>query len=175
MGLTAETALWFLPAVIPMAIFVSWSDMKLMKITNRSLIVLFSIFVVLGPFAFGFPDYFWQLLHGPIVLVIGMALWALRLMGGGDAKMYAAMSPFFVTADWFLILVVFTAATFAGLITHSLFRFTPLHNLAPDWKSWTARNSNLRGGIFGLDLAFPKGLVLSMTLLFYLLVVAVYR
>ncbi|MDX8347268.1 prepilin peptidase [Cognatiyoonia sp. IB215446] len=175
MGLTAAAAYWFLPVVIPIAIFVSWSDMKRMKITNQSMMVLFAAFVVTGPFALGFPDYFWHLLHGPIVLVIGMALWALRLMGGGDAKMYAAMSPYFAVADWFLILMVFTAAAFAGVITHSLFRFTPLRRLAPDWESWTARRSDLRGGLFGLDLAFPKGLVLSMTLLFYLILVAVYR
>ncbi|MEM9785277.1 MAG: prepilin peptidase [Pseudomonadota bacterium] len=175
MGLTAEAAFWFLPAVIPIAIFVSWSDMKHMKITNRSMMVLFMVFVFLGPMAFGFPEYFWQFLHAPIVLVIGMALWALRLIGGGDAKMYAAMSPFFVQSDWLLIFVVFTAATFAGVITHSVFRFTSLRNIAPDWKSWTARSGNLRGGMLGLDLAFPKGLVLSMTLLFYLLVVAIYR
>ncbi len=149
--------------------------MKSMKITNRSMIVLFAIFVVLGPFAFGFPDYFWQMLHAPVVLIIGMALWMLRLMGGGDAKMYAAMSPFFVVSDWFLITVVFIAASFAGLITHSVFRFTRLRNLAPDWKSWTARTDKLRGSIAGLNLAFPKGVVLSMTLLFYLLVVAIYR
>lgn len=173
--MTATTAYWLLPAVIPLAIYIAWNDMRTMKITNRSMLVLFGVFVVVGPFAFGFPAYFYQLLHGPVVLVVGMALWSLRLMGGGDAKMLAAMAPFFVTSDWYLILVVFTASCIGAVVTHSLFRFTPLRNLAPDWKSWTADQGNLRGGILGLNMGFPKGLALSMTIVFYLLWIAVYR
>ncbi len=175
MGMTATAAYWFLPVVIPLAIYVSWTDMSSMKIKNHAMTALFLAFVVLGPFALGFPNYFWQLLHAPIVLVIGILLWGLRLMGAGDAKMFAAMAPYFAASDWFLFLMVFVAASFAGLLLHSVFRFTPLRNLAPDWKSWAAQNDKLRGGILGLNMTFPKGLILSMTLLYYLLVVAIYR
>lgn len=173
--MTAATAYWFLPAIIPLTFYISWNDMRSMKITNQSMVVLFAVFVVLGPFAFGFPAYLWQFIHAPVVLVFGMALWSLRLVGGGDAKMFAAMSPYFVVADLRLILVIFAAASLAGVVTHSAFRFTALRNLAPEWKSWTARSDKLRGGILGLNLAFPKGLVLGMTLLFYLLWVAYAR
>ncbi len=175
MGMTATTALWFLPAVIPLAIYISWNDMRTMKITNNSMLALLLVFVVLGPFAFGFPAYFWQFLQLPIVLVVGMALWALRLMGGGDAKMLAVMAPFFVTEDLPLILRIVAASFLGAVVIHSIFRFTPLHKLAPDWKSWTAGQGNLRGGFLGLNLAFPKGLALSMALVFYLVWVAVYR
>lgn len=149
--------------------------MRTMKISNNSLIVLLVAYAVLGPFAFGFPMYLWQWLNFPIVLVVCMALWALRVMGGGDAKMIAAMAPFFVVDDWYLIMQLFVACLLGALTIHSIFRFTPLKNLAPDWESWSARRGDLRGGIFGLDLAFPKGFPLSMTLLFYLLLVAIYR
>ncbi|MEO1641236.1 MAG: prepilin peptidase [Pseudomonadota bacterium] len=173
--MTAQAAYWLLPAVIPLALYISWNDMRTMKITNNSMLVLFGAFVVLGPFAFGFPTYFWQLLHGPVVLVVGMAIWALRLVGGGDAKMLAAMAPYFWLDDLRLILIVFVAASLGALITHSIFRFTPLHKLTPDWASWSAGKGNLRGGILGLNLAFPKGTALSLTLVVYLLLVAIYR
>lgn len=175
MGMTATTAYWFLPAVIPLAIYISWNDMRSMKITNQSMMALLIVFVVLGPFAFGFPAYFWQFLQFPIVLIVCMGLWSLRLMGGGDAKMLAVMAPFFVTDDLMLILKLFVACSLGALAVHSLFRFTPLRNLAPDWKSWSAGKGNLRGIIPGLDIAFPKGVSLSMTLVFYLAYVAIYR
>lgn len=175
MGLTATAAYWFLPAVIPLALYISWNDMRSMKITNQSMMALLIVFVVLGPFAFGLPAYFWQFLHFPIVLVVGMALWSLRLVGGGDAKMIAVMAPYFVTEDLYFVAQLFVACALGALAVHSLFRYTPLRNLAPDWKSWEAKGDHLRGGILGLNQAFPKGLVLSMTLLFYLLIVAVYR
>ena len=175
MGMTATAAYWLLPAVIPIAFYVSWTDMSSMKIKNKAMMVLFLAFVVLGPFALGLSDYLRHLIQAPIVLLVGIIFWTLRLMGAGDAKMFAAMAPYFAASDWYLILMVFMAAILAGLVTHSAFRFTPLRNLAPDWKSWTARSDKLRGGILGLDMTFPKGLILSMTLLYYLYLVAVYR
>lgn len=149
--------------------------MRFMKITNQSLLVLLIAFVAIGPFAFGFPDYFWQLLHFPVVLVVCMALWSLRIMGGGDAKMIAVMAPFFVMEDIDLILRLAAACALGAVTVHSIFRFTALHKLAPHWESWTAGKGNLRGLIPGLDIGFPKGFSFSMTLLFYLIFVAIYR
>ena len=158
--MTAQAALWFLPLVMPVAFYIAWNDMRSMKITNGSVLVLLSVFAVVGPIAFGLEQYIWQWLHVPVMLALGMALWALRTMGGGDAKMIAAMSPFFVVSDFLLIINLFATCLIVALIVHSLFRFTRLKNIAPEWKSWTA----------GRD--FPKGLPLSMTLLFYLAISA---
>jgi prepilin peptidase CpaA len=160
MGMTAQTALWFLPAVIPIALFIAWNDMRSMKITNNSVLILLVAFAVIGPFAFGFQQYLWQWLHLPVVLVVCMALWALRVMGGGDAKMIAAMSPMFMAQDFVLIMIIFAASLISALAVHSLFRFTALKDFAPNWKSWHAGRY------------FPKGLPLSMTLVFYLCIAA---
>lgn len=161
--MTAQAAYWFLPVVVPLAIYIAWNDMRSMKISNASVVVLLIAYGILGPFAFGFEMYLWQWLHFPVLLVICMALWALRVMGGGDAKLIAAMSPMLVVADTALILRLFVACLVGALVVHSIFRFTPLRNLVPEWKSWTAGRY------------FPKGLPLSMTLLFYLGIVAIYR
>jgi prepilin peptidase CpaA len=163
MGMTAASAMWFLPAVTPIAIYIAWNDMRSMKITNASVLALVFVYAVIGPFAFGLELYAWQWLHLPVVLAVCMALWTLRVMGGGDAKIIAAMSPIFMVGDLLLITQLFAACLLGALAVHSLFRFTALKNIAPDWKSWTAGRY------------FPKGLPLSMTLLFYLLIVAVYR
>lgn len=163
MGMTAEAARWFLPAVIPIALYVSWTDMSRMKITNKTVLVLVVSYAILGLFAFPFQMYLWQWLNLPIALVICMLLWSLRVMGAGDAKFIAAAAPMLVMADLFLILRLFAACIIAALIAHSLFRLSPLRNTVPDWKSWDAGPK------------FPKGLPLSMTLMFYLMLVAFYR
>lgn len=163
MGMTATSALWFLPVMTPIALYIAYNDMRTMKITNATVLALVVAYALVGPFAFGFELYLWQWLHLPITLVVCMALWMLRVMGGGDAKVIAAMSPVFMVGDLLLIIQIFTASLIAGLAVHSLFRFTALKNLAPDWKSWTAGRY------------FPKGLPLGMTLVFYLAFVAVSR
>ena len=99
MGMTAQAALWFLPAVIPLAIYISWNDMATMKITNRSVYVVVAAYAVLGPLAFGLEMYLWQWLHLPVLLAICILLWMARVMGAGDAKLIAAMGPYFVLAD----------------------------------------------------------------------------
>ncbi|KQB95849.1 hypothetical protein AL073_14335 [Loktanella sp. 1ANDIMAR09] len=161
--MTAYAAYWFLPAVIPLALFISWNDMRDMKITNKTVAVMLVVYAVLGPFAFGWEMYLWQWLHFPIALVVCMALWALRVMGGGDAKLIAAMTPFFVMSDLEMILRVFAASLLAALFVHTLFRLTPLKRPVAEWKSWNAGRY------------FPKGFPLSMTLVLYLGLVAVYR
>ena len=162
MGITAEAAYWFLPAIIPIALFISWNDMRNMKITNKSVIVVMIAYGLLGPFAFGWEMYFMQWLHFPIALVVCMALWALRFMGGGDAKLIADIAPFFVMADIEFILRIFAASLIAALVVHTLFRLTPLKRPVAEWKSWNA-------GWY-----FPKGFPLSMTLLLYLVDAAIY-
>jgi len=154
--MTSETALWLLPLVLPVGLYIAWNDMRTMKITNRSVIALGLPFVFLGPFAFGLEQYFWQWLHLPVMLAVCVLLWAGGVMGGGDAKMIAVMSPYVLLADVMVFLLIFSACLLAALAGHSLFRMTRLKNLAPEWKSWHAGRY------------FPKGLPLSMTLVFYL-------
>jgi prepilin peptidase CpaA len=170
--MSGQTAMWLLPFVLPVALYIVWNDLRTMRISNRSVMFLFGVFIVIGPIAFGLPDYFYQLVQAPVVLALGILLWGLRLMGGGDAKLLAAMAPYIVLSDFVSVLWIFVAASLGGLVTHSLFRFTPLRRIVPDWASWSARKGDLRGGLFGLDMAFPKGLVLGMTLVFYLGVAA---
>lgn len=162
MGLTASAALWFLPFVLPITIYVSWRDMSTMKITNKSCLLLLGVYAVIGLFALPFSTYLWQWLHPVILMMGGIVLWSARVIGGGDVKFIAAASPFFVInsyADTYIILVLLSACLLAGLTLHQAIRFSPLHKIVPDWASWHA-------GFY-----FPKGFPLSMTLLFYLLLV----
>ena len=50
MAISATVALWFLPLVVPICLYVAYTDMAQMKITNQAVVLLAVIFLVLGIF-----------------------------------------------------------------------------------------------------------------------------
>ena len=159
--MTAGSALWFLPFVLPIAIWVAWSDMKFMKIPNQSVITLVLIFAVIGLIALPFGEYLWRWSHLVIILLAGFIANALRLVGAGDAKFAAAMAPFFAQSDIRLILPLFAAILLGAFAAHRLMKHLPVfRSSVADWQSWQRDD-------------FPMGLALSGTLVFYLLLVAI--
>ena len=45
------TALWFLPAITAIGIWVAWSDMKFMRIPNKAVMAMLLAYLVFGPIA----------------------------------------------------------------------------------------------------------------------------
>ena len=162
MAISATAALWFLPFVLPICLYVAFTDMKQMRITNQAVLVLIAIFVVLGLFLLPFETYLWRLLSLVIVLVIGIVLNAAGVMGAGDAKFAAAAAPFIAIGDLRLLMMLFMATLLAAAATHRGVKYTPLRRLAPDWQSWQETKK------------FPMGLALGTTLGLYLILGAVY-
>jgi prepilin peptidase CpaA len=163
MGLTAQAAYWFLPAVIPIAIYVAWNDMRVMKIPNFANYLLLASYAMLGYFALGSIElYLWHWTHFFVVLAVGLLFWMSGVIGGGDVKFMAAAAPMVAVADLQVFLLIYASCLLAALVTHRLAKYSPLRKIAPDWASWENKR-------------FPKGLALSGTLLFYLLAVAITR
>jgi prepilin peptidase CpaA len=156
MAQTASAALWFLPFALPICIWAAWSDLKFMKIPNKSVLALGIVFLVIGLIALPWAEYPWRLLHLVVVLVIGFLLNMGGMIGAGDAKFAAVMAPFVALADLRLMIVLFAAVLLAAFLTHRVFRAVPaMRGATRDWKSWTAKD-------------FPMGLALGGTLVFYL-------
>ena len=162
MAISATAALWFLPFVLPICLYVAFTDMKQMRITNQAVLVLIAIFVVLGLFLLPFETYLWRLLSLVIVLVIGIVLNAAGVMGAGDAKFAAAAAPFIAMGDLRLLMMLFMATLLAAAATHRGVKYTPLRRLAPDWQSWQETKK------------FPMGLALGTTLGLYLILGALF-
>ncbi len=162
MELSSQAALWFLVPSLPVALWIAWSDLKFMKITNRAVLVMAAVFVVFGLIALPLSVWAWQLVQMVVVLVLGILVHALRLVGGGDAKYAAAIAPFVAFPDLRDVLLLFAAMVLSALFFHRLFsRIPAVRRLTADWKSWDA----------GKD--FPMGLALSGTLITYLLLAAI--
>lgn len=158
----AFAAAWFLPVALPLGIWVAWSDLRDMRISNRAVLALVVLFLLIGPLVLPLPVYGWQLLHLVVVLLVGMVLNAAGLLGAGDAKFAAAAAPFIALGDIRFVIALFAANLLAAFATHRLAVRTPLRRLAPDWQSWTRTKE------------FPMGLSLGPTLAIYLTLGAVY-
>lgn len=162
MTITAYSALWFLPFVLPVCLYVAFTDLREMRITNQAVLLLAAIFIVVGLIALPLPVYGMRLVQMVAVLVIGVLLNAGGAIGAGDAKFAAAAAPYVAIGDLRLLLAIFAANLLAAFVTHRLAKYSPLSRIAPDWKSWN------------MGWKFPMGLSLGGTLAIYLSLGAVY-
>ena len=156
MHITPAEALWFLPFVAPICFYVAWTDMKMMKITNQSVVVLTLVFVIIGPLALPFDTYLWRYLHLIVVLLVGILLNAIGAVGAGDAKFAAAAAPLIAVGDLSLLAVIFATVLISAWVTHRLAKHSPVRKMVPDWESWSKKKD------------FPMGLALGGTLMAYL-------
>lgn len=156
MQTSAATALWFLPFVLPIGLWVAWSDMKTMRIPNTAVYALVAVFALVGLIALPLEAWAWRWLHLAVILGLGFVLNLTGLVGAGDAKFAAAMAPFVALADVTPALVLLALIVLAAFVAHRLLRRVPaVRRAAPDWLSWQARD-------------FPMGLALGPTLIAYL-------
>ncbi|QUJ75322.1 prepilin peptidase [Sulfitobacter albidus] len=162
MSITVYSAAWFLPFVLPICLYVCYTDMARMKITNGANLLLAGVFIAVGLIALPFDTYLWRLLSMVIVLVVGFVLNMAGAMGAGDSKFAAAAAPFIALGDLRLLMWLFTATLIAAVVTHRGIRMTPLRRLAPDWASWEQGKK------------FPMGLALGTTLALYLILGILY-
>lgn len=155
MDISAFSALAFLPFVLPICVYVAFSDMRDMRIPNQTVVALFVVYAVVGLFVLPFDAYLWRYVHLVVVLVAGIALNAGGAMGAGDAKFAAAAAPFIHVGDLRLLMALFAATILAAFVSHRIGKHTALRKIAPHWKSWT-------------NPKFPMGLALGGVLAVYL-------
>ena len=162
MALQATHAMWFLPFVLPICLYVAFTDMARMKITNQAVVLLTLVFVVIGFFLLPFTDYLWRLAALGIVLGVGIMLNGAGALGAGDAKFMAAAAPFVALGDLRLLMALFMATLLAAAVAHRGVKHSPLRRLAPHWTSWEQGRK------------FPMGLALGPALALYLILGVLY-
>ncbi|MEP1962094.1 prepilin peptidase [Tateyamaria sp.] len=163
MALSAQAALWFLPFLVPLCLYVAYTDLAQMRITNPTVLAMVAVFVVLGFFLFPLNVYLWQLAQLVIVLLVCMVLNAAGGMGAGDAKFLAAAAPFVALADVRLVMILFAAVLLSAFAAHRIAKHTALRRMAPNWDSWTQEARK-----------FPMGFALGPTLAIYLALAALH-
>jgi prepilin peptidase CpaA len=134
--------------------FAAMMDLFTMTIPNRISIILVAAFLVAAPLTgMGWEQFFIHLGTGFAVLALGILLFALGLLGGGDAKLLAAASLWLGFDN--LLQYVVMVAIMGGLLSVVLLAYRGI--LPPRWllgQAWAMRLHNKKEGIpYGLALA----------------------
>ncbi|MFE3837090.1 A24 family peptidase [Pseudogemmobacter sonorensis] len=155
---TVHQAIVLLPFVIPVAIWVAWTDLKEMKIRNKAVIAMTAIWALVGWYAVGWESWLWGFAIMAIVLALGFFGNMIGLFGAGDAKFAAAMAGVFVGGSPWFIAGLYAVCSIGALVLHRILKRIPaVRRATPDWTSWERKK------------LFPMGLSLSSMLVIYLL------
>lgn len=156
--------LFIFPALMAFAAF---SDLFTMKISNRLVLITTASFLVIALLAgLSLEQFGWHLLAGALVLAITFGMFAAGWIGGGDAKMAAAIALWLGFAQ--LLPFLLYASVFGGALTLLIL-------IARRWMlparltavEWIARLHNPQTGIpYGVALAAAAIVVYPMSPVF---------
>jgi len=156
------------PALLLAASFYDLASYTIPNFLSLALIGLFAVFALVAPLGLGVTG--WHLAAGLCGLVLGFGLFALGWIGGGDAKLFAAMALWLGFSD--LLPYAALASLFGGLLTLLLLllRKVPLPaGLAG--QAWASRLHDARSGVpYGVALAAGGFALLPYTQIFRLAV-----
>ncbi len=132
----------------------SWNDMTSMTIPNWISVVLFVGFLIVAPLVWqGWANFGTHILVGLVCFAAGILMFALGWMGGGDAKLLAATSFWWVWAD--LAYYLFYTALAGGALALFLLlgrQFLPVRLMTTDWMHRLFKDEKRMP--YGLALAF---------------------
>lgn len=103
-----------LALAVPILLWIAWTDFRLMRIRNSAVLAALAVFVLTIP-VIGLSEAGLRFLAGMAVFAAGFAMFAARLVGGGDVKMGAALMLFVPTGTYALFAFLFSAAMLFGI------------------------------------------------------------
>jgi prepilin peptidase CpaA len=153
--------------IFPFAMLVAASmDLFTMTIPNRISLALIAGFLLLAPFVgMSWGDFALHVGAAAALLVLGMGMFAMGWMGGGDAKLFAATGLWFGYSMLLLDYAV-TASIIGALLTLAVvvYRAVPMPSMLQPF-GWAARLHDRSQGIpYGIALAlaglmiYPKSI-----------------
>jgi prepilin peptidase CpaA len=153
--LTSVILLGLVPALCAYSCF---TDMFSMRISNRvclSILALFGVFAALTAMPLALVG--WHLLAGLIVLIISFTLFATGWIGGGDAKLVAAISVWIGFGQLWEYIAI--SSVIGGFLTMAILamRAHPLPAFAAK-QNWVIRLHDKKSGV-------PYGIALGLTAL----------
>ncbi|MEM9061295.1 MAG: prepilin peptidase [Pseudomonadota bacterium] len=156
-------ALWVaFAAMVPLMLLAAWSDLKYLQIPNTLVLIVFAVFLVTGFWGLPTETFLWRLLYGVCALAIGFGLFSLGVMGGGDAKMIAAVVPFIVPEEVGAVLLIYAVCALAfWALLKSVMMIPREHETG-----WYFVDQQLDKSRKRTD--FPLGLIIGSTVMIYL-------
>lgn len=151
--------------MLPLMLLTAYFDLKHLRIPNFLVLAVLAVFLITGFWGLPLETFLWRLGAGAIVLAVGFVLFAAGLVGGGDAKMAAALAPFVAVDDVAPLLLLYAVVTLILLLVLRLAMQLTRHR-ETGWRGVDqyARPSRER--------VFPMGLIFAITITVYLVAVA---
>lgn len=147
----------FFAAALPLALAAGFSDLRTMTIPNWISVALIVFFACLGLAFLPWETVLWRLGAGLLVLILLFFVNSVGIMGGGDAKLLAASTPYVAFADAPQALLILSASMLVTLALHRIARAIPaIRSATPGWKSWEEGKN------------FPMGISIASALIIYL-------
>lgn len=157
MGPVDNPSLWFAPFIIPISIWVAFSDLSTMKIPNKAVLATMLLFGVFGVALYPLEAYLIRWIGFSAVIVSGFLLSYLGLVGAGDAKFAAAMCLYFDLQHIETALFLLAGCTVFCIVAHRALSNTWFRMRTMNWESWERRKD------------FPMGFPMAMTLTIYVI------
>ncbi len=128
-------------AILPILAASAVTDLRDLRIPNQNVLLVLCVFVACVPFLPSWTELGLRLFAAGLAFASGFALFALRMFGGGDVKMMAAVFLIVPAADHIMFLQLFS---FALLLTS--IGIVVLQRLPADWRpSW--QSARLQGHV----------------------------
>lgn len=162
--MAALLVLVILPVLLAAAALYDLASYTIPNRLSAGLALLFAVFALAAGFDFAMLG--WHLAAGLTGLVFGFSLFALGWIGGGDAKLFAAVALWLGFSD--LLPYALAAALFGGVLTLVLLslRKMPLPAALLN-RPWALRLHDARSGIpYGVALAAGAFVLLPHTEIF---------
>lgn len=121
-------------ALIPVVLASALSDLRQLKIRNTHVLTAICLFASLAPFLLDGDEIASRLLVATLTFAVCFALFALRVIGGGDAKMFAVVMLFVPATDAEYFLRIFAIALAAVSLGALVLQDSP----AVRWLSWSS-------------------------------------
>jgi len=146
-------------------IFAGAMDLFTMTIPNKISIVLILMFLLLAPFSgFGWFEFAMHISAGVLFLLIGFALFAFGIVGGGDAKLLAVVGLWLGFEHLYEYSVY--AVVIGGVITIGILMMRKM--VMPVWmvrQNWFSRLYHDQTGVpYGIALAAAALIIYPQTL-----------
>lgn len=112
---------------------VIYFDLRFMRLPNVLSLAFVLVFAATVAWTLPMEELLWRLGIGLAVLVVGIAANALRLLGGGDVKVLAALVLFFPRAELLSFTYIFCISMIVGIVLLLAIR-RALRRYDPAWR-----------------------------------------
>lgn len=139
---------------VALVLYGAWRDARELRIPNAVSLALLAAFVPQAVVSgIGMEALAWHLVAGVVLLVVGFALFAFNLFGGGDAKLLAACA---LWVGWdALLILIFAVVLVGGVLSLAVILLRKGLGMWPDWLVKSAE------GLFTPNKAIPYGIAIA--------------